>query len=293
MTKSAAIRLKQHKRIIIFGCITIVLFLLFFSAFHCGLTIKQYNISTDKIPRGDSLRIVVITDLHSVYYGENQELLIKKIKEQEPDMIALVGDIIDDNTKEDGAIAFLEGIKGFAPTYYVIGNHEIWSGEYQRMKSIVLSYGYTVLSNESEYISLNGIELCISGIDDPYILEYSDDEEITAMQSDEELLYGFSDLESNTFNILLAHRPERYGLYQQYAFDLVLSGHAHGGQIRIPGIVNGFFAPDQGWFPKYAGGEYIENGQTMIVSRGLGFNARVPRIYNPPEIVVVDISNVS
>ena len=291
MTKSLYPARKQKKRIIIWSCIAAALAILFFSAFNSGLTVRRYNISTDKIPSGSSIKIVVIADLHSVYYGEEQELLISKIKEQQPDIIALAGDIIDDKESEDGAIAFLEGIRGIAPTYYVTGNHEIWSGEYQRMKDIVSSCGYTVLSNESKYVSISGAELCISGIDDPYILDYSDDEDIACMQSDEELLYGFSELDSDTFNILLAHRPERYGLYQQYAFDLVLSGHAHGGQIRLPGIVNGLVAPNQGLFPKYAGGEYKENGQTMIVSRGLGFDARVPRIFNPPEIVVVDIFN--
>jgi len=224
-------------------------------AFYTGLTVRHYDITSEKLPEGTSLRIVVIADLHSVYYGENQQQLIEKIKEQQPDIIALPGDIIDDNTRQDGAIAFLEGIRGIAPTYYVTGNHEIWSGEHEQLKDMVAGCGYTVLSNESETVTINGIKLCMSGIDDPYILKYSDDEDIKAMQSDEELLYGFSDIDDDTFNVLLAHRPERFGLYQQYSFDLVLCGHAHGGQIRIPGVVNGFFAPDQGFFPKYAGGE--------------------------------------
>ena len=280
---------RKAKRLIIWGFIILALTALCISAFYSGLTVRHYKIPSDKLPEGESFRIVVIADLHSEYYGENQKKIIEKIKAQQPDIIALPGDIIDDNTNEDGAVAFLEGIRGVAPTYYVTGNHEIWSGEHQRLKDMVAGYGYTVLSNESETITINGIRLCICGIDDPYILDYSEDENIKAMQSDEELLYGFKNLSNDAFNILIAHRPERFGLYQQYGFDLVLSGHAHGGQVRIPGIVNGFFAPDQGWFPEYAGGEYKENGQTMIVSRGLGFNAMVPRVFNPPEIIVIDI----
>ncbi len=282
-------RNRKVKRLIIWGFIILALTAICISAFYSGLTVRHYEITSDKLPEGESLRIVVIADLHSEYYGENQEKLIEKIKAQQPDIIALPGDIIDDNTSEDGAAAFLEGISGIAPTYYVLGNHEIWSGEHERLKDMVAGYGYTVLSNESEMVTVKGIRLCICGIDDPYILEYSEDENIKEMQSGEELLYGFRNLSDEAFNMLLAHRPEHFGLYQQYDFDLVLSGHAHGGQIRIPGIVNGFFAPDQGWFPKYAGGEYKENGQTMIVSRGLGFNAMVPRIFNPPEIVFIDI----
>ena len=280
---------RKVKRFIIWVIIILALSALCISAFYSGLIVRHYEISSDKLSEDESIRIVVIADLHSEYYGENQEKLVEKIKAQQPDIIALPGDIIDDNTSEDGAVAFLEGICGIAPTYYVLGNHEIWSGDHQRLKDMVEGYGYTVLSNESEMIDVNGIKLSMCGIDDPYILDYSEDENIKAMQSDEELLYGFKNLSDDSFNILLAHRPERFGLYQQYDFDLVLSGHAHGGQVRLPGIVNGFFAPDQGWFPKYAGGEYKENGQTMIVSRGLSFNAMVPRVFNPPEIVVIDI----
>ena len=282
---------RRIKRFIILGFIILAFSALCISAFYSGLTVRNYDITSEKLPEDASLRIVVIADLHSVYYGENQQQLIEKIKEQQPDLIALPGDIFDDHTAEDGAVALLDGMQGIAPTYYVTGNHEIWSGKHQLLKDMVAGYGYTVLSNESKYITVDGIKLCICGIDDPYILEYSDEEEIRAMQSDEELLDGFESLDNDTFNILLAHRPERFGLYQQYAFDLVLSGHAHGGQIRIPGIVNGFFAPNQGLFPKYAGGEYNENGQTMIVSRGLAFNEVVPRVFNPPEIVVIDIQN--
>lgn len=280
---------KRKKRIIIWSCVLVVLAVLIFCAFYVGLVVRHYTIKTDKLNEGQNVRIVIIADLHSTYYGENQERLIRKIEKQNPDIIALVGDIIDDHESEEGAKDFLEGIQGIAPAYYVIGNHEVWTCEYERMKEMVADYGHTVLTNESKTIEVNGIELCISGVDDPYVLKYSNDEDIRSMQSEEELLYGFEDINNSVFNILLAHRPELYSMYQKYDFDLVLSGHAHGGQIRIPGIVNGFFAPDQGFLPEYAGGRYEENGQTMIVSRGLGFNSLVPRIFNPPEVVVVDI----
>lgn len=280
---------KRKKRIIIWCCILAVIAALCISAFYVGLVVRHYTIKTDKLSEGQSIRIVVIADLHSTYYGDNQEHLIRKIEEQKPDIIALVGDIIDDHESEEGAKDFLEGIQGIAPAYYVIGNHELWTGEYERMKEMVAGYGHTVLTNESEIIKVNGVELCINGVDDPDMLKYSNDEEIRSMQSEEELLYGFAGIDGSVFNVLLAHRPELYHMYQRYDFDLVMSGHAHGGQIKIPGIINGLFAPNQGFFPKYAGGRYDENGQTMIVSRGLGFNSLVPRIFNPPEVVVVDI----
>ncbi|MBT3318858.1 MAG: metallophosphoesterase [Clostridia bacterium] len=280
---------KKRRRLIIWGCVVAVLVGLLIWMFYGEIVVKHYVVNSDKVSNGNSVRIVVIADLHSTYYGENQQDIIAKIKEQNPDIIALVGDIVDDNRSESGAIEFLEGIRGICPTYYVLGNHEVWSGQWEHIKEMVASYGIIVLTNESETITINGIELCIGGVDDPEVFEYSTDEQIRAMSSDEEMLDAFVSLNHNTYNILLAHRPERFEMYQKYGFDLVLSGHAHGGQVRIPGLINGIMAPDQGLFPKYAGGKYVENSQTMIVSRGFGLDERMPRLFNPPEVVVVDI----
>ena len=102
--------------------------------------------------------------------------------------------------------------------------------------------------------------------------------------------FAFYELENNTnFKILLAHRPELIELYKKFSFDLVLSGHSHGGQMRVPFILNGLYAPNQGLFPKYAGGSYKHNSMIHIVSRGASFNPRLPRVFNPPEIVIIDI----
>ncbi len=281
---------QKRRRLITWSCVIAVLAGLLIWMFYGGIVVKRYEMRSDKVPSGNSVRIVVIADLHSIFYGEGQQILIEKIKAQKPDVIALTGDIVDDNRSEDGAVAFLEGIRGLAPTFYVIGNHEVWSGESERIKEMVAGYGVTVLTNESVNITINGVDLCIGGIDDPEILHYSSDESIKSMDSGDDLLSGFISLNHSTYNVLLAHRPERFASYQKYGFDLVLSGHAHGGQIRIPGLLNGVIAPNQGLFPKYAGGEYTENNQTMIVSRGFGLDARIPRLFNPPEVVVVDIT---
>jgi uncharacterized protein len=280
---------KRTKRIIILSFIPAILVVLVVSAFCIGLTTRHYDIRTDKLSKGQSVRIVVIADLHSNYYGEEQQDLIAMIKEQKPDIIALVGDIIDDNRAEDGAIDFFEGIQNLAPTYYVLGNHEVWIGETNRIKEMVASYGIKVLTNESDYITINDIELCISGIDDPVTISSFKESCSEALITDSKLLSGFFNLDKDVYNILLAHRPERFESYQNYEFDLVLCGHTHGGQVRIPGILNGVVAPNQGYFPKYAGGRYEENMQTMIVSRGLGVYELVPRVFNPPEVVVIDI----
>ncbi len=280
---------KKRNRLIILSGIVIFLAALAIWAFYIGLTVRKYEIKSEKAPEGASVRIAVIADLHSHIYGEDQQPLLDMIRAQQPDIIALVGDIVDDHEPQAGAKLFLQDIAKIAPEYYVSGNHEYWSGECENIKRMISSYGITVLSNERKYVTVNGVRLCICGIDDPEVFRYSEDAEVLKYKDEEGLLSLFSDIGGDTFNILLAHRPELIDEYKEYDFDLVLSGHTHGGQVRIPLFSNGLFAPSQGWFPKYPGGRYDFGSQTMIVSRGLSFNARVPRIFNPPEVVVVDI----
>lgn len=257
--------------------------------FYSGLVVRVYTITSDKIPAGASVRVAVIADLHSRVYGKEQQSLLGMIKAQQPDMIALVGDIVDDNVPQTGAKLFLRDITDIAPTYYVSGNHEYWSGKYDDIKRMIEGCGITALSNTSVYLNVKGVRLCLCGTDDPEVFEYTEDKQLLALKDVSGLLKQFSGLDDDTFNILLAHRPENIKDYAKYNIDLALSGHAHGGQIRIPLFINGIFAPDQGYFPKYAGGQYKLDDLTMVVSRGLGFDERVPRVFNPPEVVVVDI----
>ena len=281
---------KKLKRWLRIGITFAVLAVLFVWAFYGGLTLRQYEIQSEKISSGN-VRIVVIADLHSHIWGEDQQPLLDMIKSQQPDIIALVGDIVDDREPMYGAQLFLDGITDIAPTYYVSGNHEWWSGAYDEIKLMIEGYGITVLENERTNIIVNGVDLCLCGIDDPEVFDYTDDPELRAMGSEKELLrQRFSDLDRSTYNVLLAHRPELIGTYLKYGFDLILSGHTHGGQVRIPLLVNGLFAPDQGYFPDYAGGRYDFGAQTLIVSRGSGVEAKLPRIFDPPEVVVVDIA---
>ncbi len=279
----------KKKKCIILIYVAILFAALAVWAFYIGLTVRTYGVTSDKMPQGSAVRIAVIADLHSHVYGKDQTPLLDIIKAQKPDIIALAGDIVDDHEPQTGAKLFLQDITDIAPTYYVSGNHEYWSGRCDEIKEMISGYGVKVLSNERQYISVNGARLCICGIDDPEVFRYTDDNELLALSDYEDLLKRFSDLDADTVNILLAHRPESIDAYRQYYFDVVLSGHTHGGQVRIPLLVNGVFAPNQGWFPKYAGGHYELEGMNMIVSRGLGFDARQPRVFNPPEVVVVDI----
>jgi uncharacterized protein len=280
---------KIRKRLIILSGIVLVIAALAVWEFYSGLVVSAYEVTSSKVQEGASVRIAVIADLHSHIYGKDQQPLLDMIKDQQPDIIALVGDIVDDAEPQVGAKLFLQDITDIAPVYYVSGNHEYWSGECESIKQMVSRYGITVLSNERKNITVNGVKLCICGIDDPEVFDYTDDEELQGAQSIEDILSRFLDLDDSTVNILLAHRPEFIDTYLFYGFDLILSGHTHGGQIRIPLISNGLFAPCQGWFPKYPGGRYDFDSQTMIVSRGIGAGNSLPRIFNPPEVVIVDI----
>lgn len=266
---------------------TLALFL--FMAFYHGLVVRNYTISTDKLADGKSMRIVLISDLHNHIYGENQTELVSLIKKQNPDLIALVGDIADDEVPIVGTEQFLEGIKDLAPIYYVSGNHEFWADDIEDIKAVIKRYGVTVLENDYETILIKDCPIIIAGVDDPEIVV----SEKPWFDWEQGMLTAFAGLQDRPeFKILLAHRPERISLYKKMDFDLILSGHTHGGQVRIPLLLNGLYAPNQGWFPKYAGGLYEHDSLTHVISRGVSFNPRLPRIFNPPELVVIDIRAV-
>lgn len=238
----------------------------------------------DLIKEGDTnpVRCVLITDLHSCYYGKNQKNLIKKIDKENPDIIFLGGDIFDDKLDDDNAMLLLEDISKKYKCFYVSGNHEYWSERCDEMKEKVRSLGITVLEGDCETIEINGKTIDVCGVDDPTRL--------TERQFIEELDNAYAKTDDGHFKILLSHRPERVDLYSKYDFDLVLSGHAHAGQIRIPFINIGLLAPNQGPFAQYVSGAYtIPNGSTMVVSRGLARESTpAPRFFNHPEIVVID-----
>jgi predicted MPP superfamily phosphohydrolase len=253
--------------------------------------VRAYTVQSSKLSAGNSVRIAVITDLHSHVWGKDQQPLLDMIASQQPDLIALVGDIVDDREPVSGAQLFLERATEIAPTYYVSGNHEYWSDEYDSViRGMIESDGITVIDNKRLNLNVKGVKLCLCGVDDPEVFDYTGDPELHALGSEQALLHDrFSDLGDGTYNILLAHRPELIEDYLPYGFDLILSGHTHGGQIRFPLFVNGLWAPDQGWLPEYAGGRYDFGQQTMIVSRGCGVE-KLLRVFNPPEVVVVDIT---
>ena len=279
----------------------LLLLLLCAVAFDSRLIIRTYTMDAPEIDT--PLRVLLITDLHSCAYGKNQVELIEAVREQSPDLILLGGDIFDDVKENTNTDLFLAGIADLCPIYYVTGNHEYWGGRYRfaLQMEILEKYNITVLSGEAETITVNGETIRLCGVNDPdvYMVEgdmEANPQEYIQAQTDkeaaftEQLTYVSQTASGDNYTILLSHRPEYFETYAKYPFDLVLCGHAHGGQWRIPGLLNGLYAPHQGIFPRYAGGVYEANGTKMIVSRGLARETTwIPRIFNRPEVVVVEL----
>lgn len=273
----------MKRKMIITVCIVILFSLI---AFDSRLKIVHYDLKSDKV--SDNIRIALITDLHSCKYGENQRELIRAIDAQNPDIILFGGDIFDDVMPHENAITLIENIGHRYNCYYVTGNHEVWSGEVEEIKKIVISHGIDVLEGTSEIIHVKNSAIQVSGIDDPSLFKLKSE----GSNEIEQLMSIQKNMDKNSYQLLLSHRPQEVKTYLSYGFDLMLSGHAHGGQWRIPYLLNGLLAPDQGFFPKLAGGMYTFNNANLIVSRGLARESTiVPRIFNRPELVIIDISN--
>ena len=231
-----------------------------------------------------SVRIVLVSDLHSCFYGKNQRTLINMIDKENPDIILMPGDIFDDKIKDDNSKITLENLVKKYPCYYVAGNHEYWSDRPDEMKDYLRSTGVHVLEGDCESIEINGCTLDICGVNDPTYIHMS--------EWRKELKSAYDESDKTHTRILLSHRPELDNEYEKYDFDLIVAGHAHAGQFRIPIVNLGVFAPDQGLLAKYVNGKYdLSNGATMIVSRGLARESTpLPRFFNNPELVIIDLN---
>ena len=242
------------------------------------LTVSKYAYTGTRLPKEfDGFTIVLISDLHHNNFGNNQSELIEEIEKANPDMIALTGDIVDENHKSLESVEnLLAGVVSLAPTYYVTGNHELLEDavtQYGDLKEMLDSYGVVQLENEGVEVKQGDASINIYGVGfaDEYvenILPYANEGE---------------------FDILLYHSSNVFGKINKYGYDIVLSGHLHGGGIRLP-FVGGVINNDGSLFPKYDAGVFVENESTLFVSRGLG-DSVVPRFYNPPELVVITLES--
>jgi len=260
---------------------------LFFVLSSCTtIATRTYDVKTALLEEQSSITIVLISDLHNSIHGADQSVLINKIRDANPDLIALSGDIIDNTGTITGTQLLLQGIAGIAPVFFVTGNHEYGTGQIQRIQEELLSYGVQILSDTYVTVEIGNNTILVAGINDPAKYYH----ERPPYNLNEVMEIRFRELdEISLFKILITHRPELIESYKNYSFDLVLAGHTHGGQVRLP-FINGLYAPNQGWFPKYAGGAYQLDNVTLIVSRGLSLtHPSLPRIFNPPELVIIII----
>lgn len=273
------------------GCLTALIILALIAAAAAflikdsrdDLEISRYEVKSQKLPESfDGFKIVQLSDLHGAEFGEDGMGLVEKVKELEPDIIALTGDFVTD----EGDLAAVKKLAGrlteLCPVYFVSGNHEFGSGLAVKVRNILERAGVKYLSNEYLTISRGEDEILLGGVEDP--LAYAD------MLSPDELAQKMNDAAPDAFKLLLGHRNYWMTEYPELPVDLIFCGHAHGGLIRTPGV-GGLIGTDRRLFPDFDAGEYNNGRYTLIVSRGLGNSVPIPRVFNRPEIVCVELSS--
>lgn len=267
----------------------ILLILIVWTAWgNAALELNTYTVSSRGLPDVfNGYRIAQVSDLHNAEFGDGNQRLLDMLREAEPDMIAITGDLIDSRkTNIAVALAFAEEAVRIAPCYYVSGNHEARVPEYRELKAGLEAAGVTVLDDARVEIEISGKSITIIGVNDPsFLADYLTSDAAVMDRKLSEL-----SSEDASFTILLSHRPELFDTYAAHDMDLVLTGHAHGGQFRLP-LIGGLIAPNQGLFPKHDDGLYSEGNTNMIVSRGLG-NSIIPfRFNNRPEVVLIELKS--
>ena len=275
---------RRPLRTVFFVLLAAVLAAVFVRWDNTALQTTYFEPAFSSLPEGfDGCRIVVLSDLHGAVFGQENAPLFSAVAEAAPDYIFLVGDLVDRfrEMPEGYAASIADGLSAVAPTFYVTGNHEWARGDVPELKDTLTEHGVTVLSNTYLPLEREGDTVILAGIDDPN--GYADQktpEELAA-----ELYADWGD----PFWILLAHRNDRFA--EQYSLlgaDLVVSGHGHGGIIRLP-FTDGLLSTDRTFFPSYTAGLYEENGSVLFVTRGLGNSGPSFRLFNRPEVAVVTL----
>ncbi|MBQ8841806.1 MAG: metallophosphoesterase [Ruminiclostridium sp.] len=259
----------KRKKWVMLGCALAVLL-----GIACNLSLKTvfYDIETDKLDA--QIKIAFLSDVHNSRFGKGQSGIIDEIEAYGADIVVFGGDLFDEYNKEDNSWALVDALAQKYPCFYAVGNHEFKTRKVTEYKEKMSERGVRVLVDETEVIEINGQQIRICGTENVW------DENAVSELDDK-------------YSVLIHHYPDDFPELSVKGFDLILAGHAHGGQWRIPGILNGLYAPDQGLFPEYAGGYYCENGTEMIVSRGMWKHygiIYIPRVFNRPELVFVTLN---
>ena len=254
-----------------------------------GVTITHTEAVLNGLPAGfDGYKIVHLSDLHGHEYGEGNSDLLSMVAGEKPDLIVVTGDLIDQESQMQMIPALARGLAAVAPTYYITGNHEwgLGTARVKELKNLLAQCGVTALSNEYEILERNGAQIVLAGVDDPN--GYAD------QTTPEELYAQIGSKAPGLFTVLLAHRNDRFGQDAAAGYGFVMSGHGHGGIVRLP-FVGGLLGTDRELFPKWTSGLYTLGDSTLFVSRGLGNNT-VPfqgfRLFNRPELAVIVLRTV-
>lgn len=254
--------------------------------YHENYTIQtdHYTIAFSNLPEGfDGCRIVHLSDLHGTTFGEDNADLYAAIRAAQPDYIVITGDTLDRfrETPQSYAVQLCEGLMEIAPTYFVTGNHEFALKNVKKLKEAITETGAVVLSNKYVTLERNGDTILLAGVDDP---NGSADQE-----KPEKLAKKIYEENEDPFWLMLAHRNNYFvKKYYRLGADLVLSGHAHGGMIRLP-FTDGLIGVERNLFPSYTAGLYEHEGAKLFVSRGLGNSGRSFRLFNRPQVAVLTL----
>ena len=267
---------KKRKWPWVLGSLSVVLAVsVYFSNYL--LEISRYTIRLPRLPRAfDGLRVVLLTDWHGARFGTDNEVLLKMVRDEAPDIIAMTGDFVETEMELEGFETLCRQLAAIAPSYYVTGNHE-WGGRVaRRARERAALCGVVNLDNEWVTLSRSGQSILLVGIEDlggPF--DQLTLGEVTALARGED----------DPFVLMLCHRYDRWDEFVAQEVDLVLSGHAHGGVVRLP-FTDGLYGPGQVFFPKRTSGVNREGGTAMVTGRGLGSPGGIPlRLFNPPEVV--------
>lgn len=290
--KKKTLSKKAKRLIIILSVVAVLLFITVWAIIgNTHLTVTAFSIESERIPKAfDGFRIAHVSDLHDSEIGEGHKTLIDKLKQSDPDIIAITGDLIDrTRTDVEHSLLFVAEAVKIAPCYYVNGNHEILSGKYEELREALLDLGVTVLENANTKIEKDGEYISVLGINDPFLTTFDeithDYDAAIVGEYIKEALVG-----TEGFKLLLAHHPECFEYYCEYGVELTLTGHAHGGQFRLP-LIGGLYAPHQGVFPKYESGLFEDGDARMIVSRGIGNSSFPLRFNNNPELIIIELDS--
>ena len=246
----------------------------------CGLqyhkmNVTNYIVHTDKV--GDEINICVLADLHCRRYGEKQDRITKIIEKMKPDLIIIPGDLFDVDRDYSISFELIEALKKY-PVYFTSGNHDNYLKEINELRNQLKEMGVHVLEDTTEVFQKGNTSIEICGMSDHGRKPIIEPKELDEMY------------QTDNYKVLISHRPDYIDFYKQIHCNLIISGHVHGGQWRIPFLKKGIYAPQQGFFPKYYEGIHRLNRKFLVISRGLASgNPYIPRLYNDPEIVFITL----